>query len=69
MWCFEEGSVVFVTGDYVIALRVPGISQVCVFFPRGKAKHNASFCNNNNSNKVQLLPNQVCGLEPWYSHL
>ena len=23
----------FVTGDSVIALRVPGISQVCVFFP------------------------------------
>lgn len=36
VWCFEEGSVVFVARDSAIELKVPGIFQIRIIFSRCK---------------------------------
>lgn len=65
MWCFEEGSVVFIARGSVIAMRIPGIFQICVFFP--EVRQNIMFLAVRK--KIHLHSNQVCGLEPWCFHL
>lgn len=55
----------FIARGSVIAMRIPGIFQICVFFPEVRQNMFLTV----RKKKIQLLSNQVCGLEPWCFHL